>query len=237
MIKSTVYFGNGNNFTIDLKPKTVIGELWEVFPKIIMRNSIDLLYIICNGSIIGSFPRISFDKKLSELPLIDNKCVFYLIFNDNATGIDRIIQNTYLSWRDNHVSEPRRRRRPVATGTGADPLNAITNIFNSINGINLSAPLDHNDTIDMGYETLVNLPRHQVLIPQTDIPRILIDCDIDETISGECFCGTPLTDSTKIISRVDTCGHIFHRDCVTEWLTGCSVNCPVCHADVRISHT
>lgn len=29
------------------------------------------------------------------------------------------------------------------------------------------------------------------------------------------------------------CGHIFHEDCIREWLTKESVKCPVCQTDVR----
>ena len=36
-------------------------------------------------------------------------------------------------------------------------------------------------------------------------------------------------------TRIRTCGHTYHRNCLTNWLT-MSVRCPVCRHDIRTGH-
>lgn len=219
MIRGTVFFGNNNFFKIDLNERTFVGDLSKCFTSIIKKKPFNLLYIIMNGLILGSTEQVSFDKRLSELPIAEGRCNFYMILAPPVplvtSAIDRVHQSQNIMW-------SRNKKKEIIPVVSVE--NTLSSFINNIVANGRDVPHD-------GYENLVGLQDIRVVIPAHHINQYTdrdVVCD-DDTI---CFCGDPVVSDVPI-SGIIRCKHMFHTSCIESWLTGNSVMCPTCQLDVR----
>ena len=71
-------------------------------------------------------------------------------------------------------------------------------------------------------------------------PDDIIELDIDDDIKNEydvkdrdcCSICTDDFENDSIITKLPTCTHFFHKDCIKRWLTECKNKCPLCNTEV-----
>ena len=96
----TVYFGNLNKFSVNLINSMFLGDLPLLYSKIIGCEVQDILYIVCNGLIIGE-GKLTFSKKICDLNITYNKSnTMHVILFDktNTNEFDNPTRNKYLQW-------------------------------------------------------------------------------------------------------------------------------------------
>jgi hypothetical protein len=62
-----------------LSPDTTFRTLTRTLPILVKRHVVDLLYMICEGKIIGQIPE-DLDKTLSMVGLVEQRCTIHMIF-------------------------------------------------------------------------------------------------------------------------------------------------------------
>jgi hypothetical protein len=219
MIDATVFFGNNNKYKISLYPTLKLGRLVEVLSKPLGLVPEDILYIIGNGQMVGYTDRMSFERTVSSLPVVDGQCHFHLVFTPKEYGpeFDRLIQARNLAWLRACPPPPAARTQPrtplPATAPGNSLINSLMNLYTE-------------------YEQMVELEGVAVTIPVGELNNYITEAVDTGDDEPECFCGTQLNRSDMVMF-IDKCGHRFHYDCIKRWLTEQSVLCPICQEDVR----
>ncbi|GMJ15682.1 hypothetical protein like AT4G05350 [Hibiscus trionum] len=94
----------------------------------------------------------------------------------------------------------------------------------------LSVPFAHqfdlDDALTMPEDVLA---RHQTVV------RLVSDMPEVDHGTGSCsICMESLSPSEgAVASRRVSCGHVYHRDCITDWLlNGNSNSCPLCRREI-----
>lgn len=208
MVLATVVFGNNNSYDITLPSTLKLGHLINVVGVIINKKPEDILHIICNGDIVSEF-----DDTFDDLGLVRDKCCIHLIFKDQSRiypDAELVTCTRNLKWAaKNSIQQNRSGGGAAGAATGG----AIAQFMNAL-GMNIN---------------LENLE---------DVAITLTDDQFEETVE-------PVTqqpvDSCAICRGVPSvedgvtlpCNHVFHRQCIREWLTERSIRCPTCNADVR----
>jgi hypothetical protein len=207
MFKARVFFGNNNSVVIMLSASTVAGELVAAISQCINVKFDEILCIVFNGILVC---RDNFDKPLYAFNLVDTSCNIFVILQYRGqvlTHSDRIIQEQNRYWLLEHKNNIAARLKityPTALA---------------------STPQATADT-----EQLVDVP---IVIPATHLERYISTCDMPGPIGTEpheCSICYETQTGERVIMH---CGHIFHRECISRWLTEKSVRCPVCNCDVR----
>ena len=153
-VRLTVHFGNSNWFRIKLGENTSYGELIDVCTSIINVEASDILYVICNGHILGHGD-YGYDKTLSGIEAIEARLgvTAHIVLRNTDRNLSDIYDNIqcikYQKWLNQVTSQSQRpsqtriRRNAVAgppgigslfnsstVGSGQnDSLTALTNII------------------------------------------------------------------------------------------------------------
>ena len=148
-VRLTVHFGNSNWFRIKLGENTSYGELIDVCTSIINVEASDVLYVICNGHILGQGD-YSYDKSLSGIEAIEARLgvTVHVVLRNTDRRLSDIYDNIqcikYQKWlnqvttRSQQPSQTRIRRNAVAgppgisnlfSGSTNDSLTALTSII------------------------------------------------------------------------------------------------------------
>ncbi|MBA0668896.1 hypothetical protein Goklo_001771 [Gossypium klotzschianum] len=101
-------------------------------------------------------------------------------------------------------------------------------VFSGNNDI--SVPFDHHFDLDDAMTMPENLlTRHQTVV------RLVSDMPTVKQATGSCsICMESLSEFEGDGSRRVLCGHVYHHDCITDWLlNGNSNSCPICRHEIR----
>jgi hypothetical protein len=206
MIKACVIFNYNSYFRINLADNLKVRKLFQTLPYIVCRKPTDVLYIICNGQIIGSNPEI-LDHTLNMLGLAQGRCTIHMIF--------KIPENAYPYTHNDLLASYNALNYPEMDEIQDIPLGVD---YEPIARQILEAAFLNPSVMDA-----------TVIVPSADrITEILEDTTVNDDTCV--ICSQSEEDSWV---KLRTCGHTFHRDCITEWLSAFSTKCPVCDSDVR----
>ncbi|XP_017617895.2 uncharacterized protein LOC108462461 [Gossypium arboreum] len=93
----------------------------------------------------------------------------------------------------------------------------------------ISVPFDHHFDLDDAMTMPENLlTRHQTVVGLvSDMPTV-------KQATGSCsICMESLSEFEGDGSRQVLCGHVYHHDCITDWLlNGNSNSCPICRHEI-----
>jgi len=81
--------------------------------------------------------------------------------------------------------------------------------------------------------SIANLIDVHIVIQNADLPNVIEDADSGDMTDTCVVCSIPLT-LEDACSSIRKCGHLFHTECISQWLTMSSIKCPLCNIDVRI---
>ena len=100
------------------------------------------------------------------------------------------------------------------------------NIVNSINDL---MTFFGNQLIDndLNYEEYVNLPNEKIVLNENEFDEKI------KLINDEIECGICKDKFNLNGVELKICKHEFCKNCIKEWLTKYSVNCPICRKDTR----
>lgn len=100
------------------------------------------------------------------------------------------------------------------------------NIINSINDL---MTFFGNQLIDndLNYEEYVNLPNEKIVLNENEFDEKI------KLITEEIECGICKDKFNLNGVELKICKHKFCKNCIKEWLTKYSVNCPICRKDTR----
>ncbi|CAD8089377.1 unnamed protein product [Paramecium sonneborni] len=102
---------------------------------------------------------------------------------------------------------------------------------------NRLAQMQNNVDLDeMSYEQLQELQEKMGFVSRglltNQIKSLLIQCKIQKQIN-DC-CTICLEDSGNPVEIQLECGHVFHQECISEWLSR-EKHCPVCKRDINLN--
>jgi hypothetical protein len=203
MIRACVIYNYNSYYRLILSDNLKLRSLYKTLPFLVHRKPNDVLYIICNGQIIGTDPTI-LDNTLNMFGLSEGRCTIHIIFKipDDAYTYNQ----TDLLASYNAANYP---VRMTGSSLERDP------------GMSLS------QRANLLMETL--LEPMVIVASEQRISEILVDIDESEAATTCVICN----ESGGSYVRINTCGHVFHRECISDWLTTFSTRCPVCDSDVR----
>ena len=205
MIRACVIFNYNSYYRLILSDNLKLRSLYKTLPFLVHRKPNDVLYIICNGQIIGTDPTI-LDNTLNMFGLSEGRCTIHIIFKipDDAYTYNQ----TDLLASYNAANYP---VRMTVSSLDRDP------------GMSLS------QRANLLMETL--LEPMVVVASEQRISEILVAVDIDDPEAATTCVICNESDGPYV--RINTCGHVFHRECISDWLTTFSTRCPVCDSDIR----
>lgn len=223
----TVVFGNRNHFKLSVPSNYSVGDIYIYLPTMIGKTYEDLLYISCDGKIIG--------QQYEDL----NKTVKYLIGVINMVfkaknvkyGNSDLIAYKNVKKYSSSLERIRGTISVVANNLGAHaPAPAQTQLQPQY----LQNLLTNGNLVDMFFEGNIN---YDDLIDRT---LTIDDADyadyvtVPESISDDncAICHIDLQSAHYDVAEL-SCHHQFHSECIKQWLTERSVRCPTCQFDVR----
>ncbi|MFQ6650996.1 hypothetical protein Gotur_022924 [Gossypium turneri] len=91
----------------------------------------------------------------------------------------------------------------------------------------IAVPFDHQFNLDDAMTMPENLlSRHQAVV------RLVSDMPAVNHATGSCsICMEGLSESEGGGSRQVSCGHVYHHDCITDWLLNGN-SCPLCRHEI-----
>jgi len=215
MIKTRVYVGNSNYYDIDLYRSSYLGLLPLMLTRPINKEPSDVLFMICNGCLLGAHASTKPNQQVCDLPIVDDECTIFLVLKPSGAinMFDRAIEQRYTDW--------------ITYNTTFRPYQQVASTL--LNRMGFTDIVRENVTDS--YETLLQFPDIDVTVPRNELVAVLeeVSCPV-----SDCFCGNPEPDLQATMTNIRLCGHKFHRECITRWLTERAVTCPVCGRDVRI---
>jgi hypothetical protein len=121
--------------------------------------------------------------------------------------------------------------------------NISTNIPFINNGSNVFTVFDNNSSITYNrimmtianelYSELINVPNQENVIctlneeEKNKLNKVILENNLDKCCS---VCMDDLVKDNEVI--ILPCNHIFHTNCIEEWLSKYNYNCPVCKKEV-----
>jgi hypothetical protein len=215
MIKACVIFNYNSYYRINLSDNLKLRTLFQTLPHIVCRKPREVLYIICNGQIIGSNPAI-LDHSLNMIGLAEGRCTIHIIF--------KIPNETYTYTHNDLLASYNAFNYPE-TDTGRSDDIAVE-LSQQANRIIIEAMMN---TVSFNPDAL---EPNTVVANNERIAEVLVDATDPNIIHGlTCVICSQTEGGTWV--RLLTCGHTFHRECITDWLSMFSTKCPVCDSDVR----
>jgi len=219
IIKACVIFNYNSYYRINLSDNLKVRSLFRTLPYIVCRKPRDVLYLICNGQIIGTDPEI-LDHSLNMLGLAEGRCTIHLIFkipNEAYTYTHNDLLASY-----NAFNYP----MPDITGVAVSSDEISLELSQQANRLLIEAMMNPG-AFDPSY-----LEPNTVVTSRERIAEVLVNITDPNIITGlTCVICSQTEDGTWV--RLLTCGHKFHRECISDWLSTFSTKCPVCDADVR----
>ena len=206
MISACVIFNYNSYYRLTLSDNLKLRSLYKTLPFLVYRKPTDVLYIICNGQIIGTDPTI-LDNTLNMFGLSEGRCTIHIIF--------KIPNDAYAYNQADLLASYNAANYPVRM-----TVSSLDNIVAQDPGMSLS------QRAHLLMETL--LEPMVIVASEQRIGEILVDVDVD--VESTCVI---CNESGGAYARINTCGHSFHRECISDWLTTFSTRCPVCDSDVR----
>ena len=256
----TVHFGNSNWFNISIVDRIKFSTLYEMISFITNTPNTEILYMICNGHIVGGsgseyygFGNIIQD--VPDLDIQDNKITVHIVTRNRKVKDDKydmIIANRLYRHLKRPTITARTSRSDETGGVGGTTVISRTSaappsLSQMLGGGSedlatlFTAMLNGGDTGGiMSYDQAVNLQNVQVILSDETFNRLttLVDraaLEADD-LSAHCFCGSGLAstnaDADDTLTQLP-CGHHFHTECIKHYLTTINTRCPVCNGDVR----
>ena len=225
MIETTVRFGNNNSFILKLPRDLEMGKLIGCLPIIINRKPEDILYLICNGMLVGAREN-DYNLYLSDFKIIHDQCTIYMILkspHNEPRDIDLVLQMANLEWLRRHINPSSRRTDDGGRAQVPPPrLRRLPQLF---------ANFDPSSLVDV-----------PVVVSNDDFNRYVnrlspSSSELDVHICSICSRDVGNLETTPVGSDEEcvqlACTHMFHRSCIRIWLTTESVHCPFCNWDTR----
>lgn len=207
MIRACVIFNYNSYYRLVLSDNLKLRSLYKTLPFLVHRKPHDVLYIICNGQIIGTDPTI-LDNTLNMFGLSEGRCTIHIIF--------KIPDDAYTYNQADLLASYNVANYPVRTN-----VSSFDSMIAQDQGMSLS------QRANLLMETL--LEPMVIVASEQRIREILVDVDVEAATTTCVICN----ESGGSYARINTCGHVFHRECISDWLTTFSTRCPVCDSDVR----
>lgn len=253
MISTCVIYNYNSYFTMSLSPETRFKTLFRTLPGILKREPEDLLYMLCEGKIIGNNPG-DLEKSLSMYGLTEHRCTIHLIFKipDNAyryTHNDLLASHNALNYPSgNGAGAPapassayassavtRRNAQSSQQAQSAQlpqpqlqlQLQAAGSLFEWLASVGM-IDIDINTNIQDIYEDVIVKLDLSLLDSVTSVSTSLHSSEAPCVI-----CHDLMTEDDNNLF-INVCQHTFHRDCIVNWLTEHSVLCPTCNQDARL---
>jgi hypothetical protein len=213
MINVRVFFGNKNTYNVQIHNNTLCGDLIYILPMGIGKTYRDVLYLILNGKLLDT---CDLDKPVFDA--IDNECITHIIFKYDTLGIqDKFICARYEDW------VKKKKLQNVIT-------NNTLSLFNNLRNLNMEISFEPDQLIDV--PVIINEDELGFYIERVErVERMEEDEQDEPAMCAICSATMLLIDNQ---SRVKKCGHHFHTSCISNWLTGSNVKCPMCNIDVRL---
>jgi hypothetical protein len=203
MISACVIFNYNSYYRLNLSDNLKLRSLYKTLPFLVCRKPADVLYIICNGQLIGTDPTI-LDNTMNMFGLAEGRCTIHIIFKIPDEAYTYTQADLLASY--NAANYPVRMAVPLEGLMPQDPEMSLSQRAHLL--------------MDALLEPMV------VVASEQRITEILVDVESDATCV---ICN----EAGGSYSRINTCGHLFHRECITDWLSTFSTRCPVCDSDVR----
>ena len=159
----------------------------------------------------------------------------YQVNYDNISGFltnYRIIQNTYLLRRSLELSS----NVPPSTPILQTPRSSISSSFEQLPPFNLQM---ENFTTDLVRDLLMHFTEDMTDFINSnleDVKVVLTDKEFEqlpEITDNNSLCEEKCNICLEEFGKEETliqlpCKHIFHKNCIKEWLTKQSTKCPIC---------
>ena len=119
--------------------------------------------------------------------------------------------------------------------------NNINELNQNINNQNLSENILEDVKVIMSEEEFESLDDKKYIDYINSIrPNDIIELDIEDESKNDydikdrdcCSICTDEFENNSIITKLPTCTHFFHKDCIKRWLTECKNKCPLCNTEV-----
>jgi hypothetical protein len=205
MITVCVIYNYNSFFQLSLSPDATFRSLFRTLPVLLKRQASDLLYLICDGKIVGQNPE-ELDRTLSTCGLTEHRCTVHLIF--------KIPENKYRYTHNDLLASHNAQHYPSAASDQDSQAQIRTLLLQEVlRGVGVGVGM---------YDVDVHIDPSQLQDITTEIDALNDD-----------LCAMCQTAMTNNVLMIRSCRHKFHRECITEWLTSFSVLCPLCNQDVR----
>lgn len=225
-----VFYGSSNFFTFECPENYKLGDLQLRICQFLKITSDELLYVIFNGKqLIKDDLDKPIEKKLDSIQ--ENKCSMHLILKShNPNYIDKDIfdlryNHDFKNWKllENNVTISRNLPQ-----TNTNTLNVLNGLGNEMEG-EIGVRIAELPIFTQDVPRTISPSRIDDIIISLDVMNLHNDDSID--ISGSCFCGENL-DNGEELAMTRSCRHIFHKTCITRWLTNHNYICPTCNYDL-----
>jgi hypothetical protein len=234
MINTCVIYNYNSYFRMSLSPETRFKTLFRTLPGILKREPEDLLYLLCEGKIIGNNPG-DLEKSLSMYGLTEHRCTIHLIFKIPAnayryTHNDLLASHNALNFPSGNggasaAHAPSQRQAPSQSQLQLQAAGTLFDWLASVGMIDIDIDVNNINNI---YEDVVVKLDLSLLDSVTSVSTSLHSSDAPCVI-----CHDAMTDDDNNLF-INVCQHTFHRDCIVNWLTQHSVLCPTCNQDARL---
>ena len=161
------------------------------------------------------------------------------------TLIRNIINPATMNYVENRNLEDNINQNQEEINQNQEEINQIisTNIPFINNGSNVFTVFDNNSSITYNrimmtianelYSELINVPNQENVIctlneeEKNKLNKVILENNLDKCCS---VCMDELVKDNEVI--ILPCEHIFHTNCIEEWLSKYNYNCPVCKKEV-----
>ncbi len=211
---------------MSLSPETRFRTLFRTLPGILKREPQDLLYLLCEGKIIGNNPG-DLEKSLSMYGLTEYRCTIHLIFkipNEayRYTHNDLLASHNALNYPFGNSSSSARASQQQTSHQTQNP--------------NVQSQLQPPEYLDFLTSVgIINVLQdiYEDVVVKLDLALLesVTSPSTTSSVSTCVICHDEMTDDNNLF--INVCRHTFHRDCIVNWLTQHSVLCPTCNRDVR----
>ena len=254
-VQLTVHFGNSNWFRIIVPETLKFGKLYELCASIINIELTDLLYIICDGYVIGAKSgKYSLDSSFANLDTLDvrdHELNIYVVIKNPTTKADKfdeLINNRVHKWLTSNIytstttTTTTTRNTRITRNSNNLVSNMTADIFQGLfSGGQSGGSTNVLNTGNMTYEQALGLGNVPVVLTEAQFDSLTVEVAAGsltaEQKERDCFCGTNITEEIEEAEHQGItklpCNHFYHTHCIKQHLTTVNTKCPVCNHDVR----